>query len=201
MTTLMAPPPAAKVETGTFVGVVGPSGAGKDSIMRAAAQRLAGNPDIVFVRRIVTRNADSNEDHDSTDPETFAALELGGAFALSWSANGLSYGLPVSLMDDLAAGRVVVANLSRDSVPAARHRFARSMIVHVTAAIEVLRERLAQRGREDAEERDLRIARSLMREQSVQADVRIENNGALDEAVERFTHILLAVSPHRTAQR
>jgi ribose 1,5-bisphosphokinase len=195
MTLSVAPVPIAGT-TGAFVAVVGPSGAGKDSIMRAAAAKLMHDPAFVFVRRIVTREADSNEEHDTTDAETFNALERSGAFALSWSANGLSYGLPATLFDDLAEGHVVAANVSRDSIPAVRHRFLRSMVVHITASVEVLRERLAQRGRESEEERDLRIARSLMREQSVKADVRIENNGSLDEAAERFVNVLRALSSH-----
>jgi ribose 1,5-bisphosphokinase len=181
------------VGNGVFVAIVGPSGAGKDSILRAAAQKLANHHDIIFVRRVVTRSSDQNEDHDTTDPESFAAMELSGAFALSWSANGLQYGLPVDLLDALADNRIVVANLSRDSVAAVRQRFANVMVVHVTAAIDLLRERLAQRGREDSDDRDLRIARSLMRDQNVQADIRIENNGALEEAVESFSKLLLAL--------
>jgi ribose 1,5-bisphosphokinase len=196
MTLSVAPVPIAAT-TGAFVAVVGPSGVGKDSIMRAAAARLMHEPAFVFVRRIVTREADSNEDHDATDEETFAALERSGAFALSWTANGLSYGLPASLIDDLAEGHVVAANVSRDSIPAARQRFQRSVVVHITASVETLRERLAQRGRESEEERDLRIARSLMREQSVRADVRIENNGSLDDAAELFVNVLRALSSHR----
>jgi ribose 1,5-bisphosphokinase len=179
------------------VAIVGPSGAGKDSLMRAAQARLNNDPDIVFVRRIVTREADGSEAHDSADAETFAALEQAGAFALSWNANGLSYGLPASLFDDLAAGRVVVANVSRDSIGEARRRFRRSMIVHVTASLDMLRERLARRGREREEERDLRIARSLLREQGLQADIRIENNGALDDAAERLVQVLMALAPAR----
>jgi ribose 1,5-bisphosphokinase len=197
----VADAPRAEALAGVFVAVVGPSGAGKDSIIRAAAEKLSGDPEIVFVRRIVTREADENEAHETADAATFEALRKGGAFALSWAANGLQYGLPASLVDDLAAGRVVVANLSRDSVTEARGRFPRSVIVHVTASVEALRDRLSRRARETEDDRDLRIARSLMREQAVSADIRIENNGPLEDAVERFVGVLVALVHHPAARR
>ena len=40
---------------GCFVAVVGPSGAGKDTIMDAARVALAGDTRFHFVRRIITR--------------------------------------------------------------------------------------------------------------------------------------------------
>ncbi|NJO54491.1 MAG: hypothetical protein HC829_06305 [Bacteroidales bacterium] len=70
--------------------------------------------------------------------------------------------------------------------------------MHVTASTEVLTERLAARGREAATEQSQRLSRSLLREQTVEADVRIENNGGLGDAARRFTDILRALAPlHR----
>jgi ribose 1,5-bisphosphokinase len=182
-------------QTGVFVAVVGPSGAGKDSLIDAARDRFARRNEMVFVRRVVTRSADAHEAHDSLSAEAFAAADLAGEFALSWEANGLSYGLPAHLVHDLARGSIVVANLSRDVLPDLRTRFRNSIVVHVTASVAVLQERLAKRGREDADSRDLRIARSLLRDDSVKADIRIENNGALQDATERFINILQALLP------
>src|SRR3569833_150302 len=45
--------------------VVGPSGAGKDTLIGGAREALAGDDRFVFVRRIVTRAGNSAEDHDS----------------------------------------------------------------------------------------------------------------------------------------
>ena len=99
---------------GSFVAVVGPSGAGKDTLMTGAARHPALDPRICFARRVVTRAAlVESEDHDSLDKSDFARAKDEGTFAITWAAHGLHYGLPRGLIGDLASGRIVVANLSR----------------------------------------------------------------------------------------
>ena len=44
---------------GLLVVVVGPSGAGKDTLMRAAAEHFEGRPDVHFVQRAITRPAEA----------------------------------------------------------------------------------------------------------------------------------------------
>lgn len=99
---------------GALVLVVGPSGAGKDTLMGAAKAALADDPNFVFARRVITRDAMAElEDHDSIDPAGFEAAKAAGAFALSWEAHGLCYGVPIEIDDDIAAGRTLVMNGSR----------------------------------------------------------------------------------------
>ncbi len=175
---------------GVFVAVVGPSGAGKDSLIRYAGEHLAGTGGIVFVRRIITRPVDpASEDHDTLDAAAFRRAERDGAFALSWSAHGLDYGLPVTLEDDLAAGRVVVANLSRAVLPAMIARYPGARIVAVTASREVIARRLAARGRETEDAIENRLARTLDRPLPEGA-VEIDNSGPLETAGARFVDLL-----------
>lgn len=181
-------------ESGVFVAVAGPSGAGKDSLIAAAQKELQRDRRIVFVRRVVTRPSTASEDHDTLSVQDFTYRATHGAFALWWEANGLHYGLPAEILNDIRLGRVVVANVSRDVIGLARQRFARMIVVHVTASTDVLTARLASRGRELADDQAERLSRSLLREQSVEADVRIENNGSLGEAADRFLSILRALA-------
>jgi ribose 1,5-bisphosphokinase len=181
--------------SGTFVALAGPSGAGKDSLISLAGARLSADPRVVFTRRVVTRPTGSFEDHDSLSTSDFRFRASHGAFALWWEANGLLYGLPAAILDDLAAGRVVVANVSRDVIPLVRQRFGRTLVVHITASAEVLAARLAARAREDGADQAERLSRSLLREQMVEADVRIENNATLDDAAARFLDVLTALLP------
>lgn len=142
-----------------LVAVVGPSGAGKDTLMEGARAALAADARLRFVRRAVTRPAGAGgEDHEPLDREAFLARRGAGGFALWWEAHGLLYGIPRDIEADLAAGRAVVANLSRGVLAeaAARHIL---RVLEITAPPEVLAARLAARGREDAAMVAARLAR------------------------------------------
>jgi phosphonate metabolism protein PhnN/1,5-bisphosphokinase (PRPP-forming) len=142
-----------------LVAVVGPSGAGKDTLMALARARLAGDARFRFVRRAITRPAEAGgEDHRALDEAGFAAERDAGGFALWWAAHGLLYGIPRDIEDDLAARRVVVANLSRGVLAEAGARF-RVRVLLITAPVEVLAARLAARGREGTADIAARLAR------------------------------------------
>ncbi len=109
---------ALPVRNGVFVAVVGPSGAGKDTIISYARENFAESQAVEFVRRVITRAADAaSEDHDTLAEEEFEEAGKAGAFAVSWSAHGLRYGLPASLDTAIADGHVAVANVSRGALP------------------------------------------------------------------------------------
>ncbi|MGV8854244.1 MAG: phosphonate metabolism protein/1,5-bisphosphokinase (PRPP-forming) PhnN [Devosia sp.] len=176
--------------SGTFVAVVGPSGVGKDSLIGFARDRLEASGGIHVVRRVVTRLADGgSEDHDSMDEASFAQAERDGAFALTWEAHGLRYGLPLALEDDLRAGKVVIANLSRAMIPALVARYPDAVVVAVSAEREVIEQRLAGRGRETAESIQRRIERRVT-DRLPASTVRIDNSGALEVAGMQFVQLL-----------
>ena len=175
-----------------LVLVVGPSGAGKDTLINAAKVALSEDARFVFPRRVVTRQAVAAlEDHDSVTPEEFALRQANGAYALSWEAHGLRYGLPATIRDDIAAARVVVMNGSRAMVAAARQTFPGTVVILVEASPEVRAQRLAGRGRETAAE----VAERLRRE--VPADIpnaiRVDNSGAVATGISRFLAALRAL--------
>ena len=177
---------------GTLVLVVGPSGAGKDTLIEAAKAALAGDPHFVFPRRVVTRRAIAAlEDHESVTPAEFDRRAANGAYALHWEAHGLSYGLPATLAADLAAGRVVVCNGSRAIVGEAQKRFAGTRVFLIGATMAERAKRLAGRGRESADEIAARLAREVNAE--IAGAVRIDNSGDIASGTARFLEALRAI--------
>lgn len=179
------------VAAGTMVVVVGPSGAGKDSVMSYASRHFAGEPRLGFVRRVITRPPDAGgEAHEAVDAVGFAARDAAGDFAVSWDAHGLSYGIPRETFGQLASGMTLIANGSRSALPAFAEVYGRLKVVLITARADILAARLATRGRESAEA----IARRLDRaapEIVVAADtVIIDNSGALEDAGDTLVRLL-----------
>ncbi len=144
-----------------LIAVVGPSGAGKDTLMGGARAALAQDTRFRFVRRAITRPAEAGgEDHEALTEADFAARRAAGGFALSWDAHGLRYGIPRDIEDDLAARRVVIANLSRAVLSEANARY-RLRVLNITAPLEVLAARLAARGRETTTDIAARLVREV----------------------------------------
>ncbi|RRY10157.1 phosphonate metabolism protein/1,5-bisphosphokinase (PRPP-forming) PhnN [Brucella anthropi] len=180
---------------GCFVAVVGPSGAGKDTIMDAARVALAGDTRFHFVRRIITRpQMPGTEDHDSLDEASFAKAAGEGAFALHWQAHGLSYGLPKSLEDEIAEGTVVIANVSRRVLGDIRRLYTSRSVVVITARPDVLAERLASRGRESREEITARLAREVSFDDDAGDVVTIDNSGDVNASTETFLRHLKEIT-------
>lgn len=169
--------------------VVGPSGAGKDTLLAGA---LAARPDLVLVRRVITRPTEAGgEEFEGVSEAEFARRKAAGDFALDWQAHGLSYGVPAVQIDP---SRDVLFNGSRVALAEARARFPWLVVIVVTAPVAVLAARLAARGRETAEDIDRRLRRA---EYAVPEgrDVRqVINDGTVAQGVAR---LLDALQPRR----
>ena len=140
-------PPAAAIGPGRLILVVGPSGAGKDTLLGLARAACASDSDIVFARRVVTREASSFEDNVQLSGYEFLAAVGRGEFATHWEAHGHHYGLPRRIDVDIRAGRTVVANVSRTVIEPMRRMYANVVVVAITAPADVLAQRLAMRAR------------------------------------------------------
>ncbi|SPF77433.1 phosphonate metabolism protein/1,5-bisphosphokinase (PRPP-forming) PhnN [Pseudoprimorskyibacter insulae] len=144
--------------TGRAFAIVGPSGAGKDTLLAGAVQSL---PSLHLVRRVITRPSNAGgEDFDGVTEAQFERMRVNGAFALHWAAHGLLYGIPASALDALEAGDTVIFNGSRAMLDHARQVFPGLTVIHVTAAPEVLARRLEARGRETAQDIRQRLERA-----------------------------------------
>jgi len=186
----IVPHHAARIGPGRLVLVVGPSGAGKDTLLNLARAACAGNPGIVFPQRLVTREASAAEDNVQLDDEAFERLLAEGALAVHWGAHGHRYALARSVEDEVRAGHTVVANVSRTVVDPLRQNYADVVVVAISAPPEILAERLALRRRGSDGALELRLARSV--DDAVVADFTIVNVGDPAAHADRLVQAITA---------
>lgn len=161
-----------------IIAVVGPSGVGKDSVMSALAARAGFR----LVRRVITRAPEAGgEDYDAVSELGFQRREAEGAFVLSWQAHGLQYGIPQDQIADRSAPALI--NLSRSVLLDAQERLAPFIVLSLTARPEVLAQRLATRGREDAEDQARRLGRVATLPDGLSGVLEIDNSGSLEDTV------------------
>ena len=178
-----------RIGPGRLVLVVGPSGAGKDTLIDSV--RATGrDTSTVFPRRIVTRPSSAAEDHDTVSEQAFDQAAAAGAFAIWWQAHGLRYGIPCAIDTDLQAGRTVVCNVSRTVVERARARYANVAVVLVTAPPEVLAARLERRERSSDGGVAHRLSRVVPADSASKPDFTIETVGTVDQAAAKLSRII-----------
>ena len=178
-----------RIGPGRLVLVVGPSGAGKDTLLDLVRAATANDASIMVARRVVTRAATSAEDHDSVSESAFDESVARGDFAIWWAAHGNKYGIPRAADDAIRAGRTVLCNVSRAVVAPSRARYARVTVALVTAPEEMLRQRLAARSRSSDGDLAGRVARVAAPERELRPDVVIMNVGAAEDAAAKLLEV------------
>jgi phosphonate metabolism protein PhnN/1,5-bisphosphokinase (PRPP-forming) len=168
---------------GRLLYVVGPSGAGKDSVIAWARKHLPAPYRVHFARRTITRAAGhDSEDHQWVDAATFEMMRNAGQFALSWEAHGWRYGIGHEMLAALDQGRTVVVNGSREHLPEVLRRHPTAQVVHIVASESTLRERLSARGREEGFEIEGRLGRPALAASPETPVVEIVNEGPIEQA-------------------
>jgi ribose 1,5-bisphosphokinase len=169
--------------------VVGPSGAGKDTLIAGA---LHARPDLRLVRRVITRPSSAGgEDFEGVSEQEFANLKAQGDFALDWEAHGLCYGIPRAQIE--GAGDVIF-NGSRAALAIAAKVFPGLHVILVTAPDHVLADRLAARGRESVTEISDRLDRAAFTLPTGIHAQTVVNDGTPEAGIAR---LLAALQPVR----
>jgi ribose 1,5-bisphosphokinase len=177
---------------GRLVLVVGPSGAGKDTLIAHARVACRHDASVVFPRRVVTRPSSPFEDNRFLSEADFRQAADCGAFAFWWSAHGHSYGIPAAIDLDIEAGRTVVCNVSRTVVGDVRRRYAHVVVVLVTAPPDVLATRLAARDRASDGDFEARMSRNEPAGGELLPDVVVDNVGEPERGARKLMDAIYA---------
>ncbi|MDX2266123.1 MAG: phosphonate metabolism protein/1,5-bisphosphokinase (PRPP-forming) PhnN [Hyphomicrobiales bacterium] len=184
--------------SGVFICVVGPSGAGKDTLINAARAHFASDARFYFPQRYISRGATPDEPHIPISEAEFERRRRANEFFLHWRAHGVAYALGRDVDAALQAGKTVVANISRAMIGAARDAWSRTLVIHVTVDPAVLRARLEARGRDSAEDVNARLQRGAEVEVTPAPWVRpFDNSAHVSETAPRFMALIERLARER----
>ncbi len=178
---------------GRLVYLVGPSGAGKDSVMNWAREHLRLQRDLAFAQLVITRpHADHSEQHEAMSEAAFTLLQQSGGFAMCWEASGLRYGIRREIDDAMQRGMTVVVKGSCAHLPHALQAYPHLEAVHITTPDAMIEQRL--RGRGATAQIAARRSRSDAKVAGNVAVTEIVNDGALAVAGRQLLNLLVTVT-------
>ncbi len=171
---------------------VGPSGAGKDTLINRLRQTPHFSSEIYFVKRLVDRPA-----HESTlldeylSSSDFAKALDHQELAMHWVANQHQYGIRVSELDHALRYPMSVINGSRAYAFELKSKYPYAEIIHITASESSIKGRLQIRQRENNVEIEKRIKRTHeLSGYRDQYSVEILNDDSIDTAFEQLIQFI-----------
>ncbi|KRR06010.1 ribose-phosphate pyrophosphokinase [Bradyrhizobium jicamae] len=179
----------AAIGPGRLVLVVGPSGAGKDTLLGLAKAACADDGNVVFPRRVITREASASEENEEVSLGMFQEALKCGEYAMHWEAHGHCYALSRAIDNEIRAGRTIVANISRTVIGATRRAYADVVVVSITAPPDVLAERLAMRRRSSDGKLASRLGRTV-EDEAAAPDVTIVNTGSAEYHARQLVRVI-----------
>ncbi|MGP3591236.1 ribose 1,5-bisphosphokinase [Vagococcus sp. WN89Y] len=173
---------------GRVIWLMGPSGAGKDTLLAALRQREY--PQLLVAHRYITRPASAgSENYIALSEKEFFTRAEQHLFTLSWHANGFYYGIGAEIDLWLQAGFDVVVNGSRGHLAQAQAQYGSLLLpVYVQVSLDILRQRLEKRGRENAAEIAARLERAAR--YTPKACLTLNNDGSLLQSVEGLVKLI-----------
>jgi ribose 1,5-bisphosphokinase len=191
------------ISRGELFYLMGPSGSGKDALIRSARGWIRPEAPIGFAHRYITRPVEiEGENHIAVTEIEFERLLHHGCLAMHWAGNGLRYGIGVEIYYWLRNGLNVVINGSREYFNEAARAHPGLIPIFVHAPEEVLRERLLRRGRESLEEVEQRLVRAGKFTELIQHPgmMVINNAGSVEEASRRLARFIISRASDRNLE-
>lgn len=166
-----------------IVLIVGPSGVGKDTLLKSARKELKG--DINFVRRYITRKPDKSEKNFFLDEFAFEILKHNSFFASTWNAHGNYYGIARNSIQN----KVNVISISRAKISDFEKQYDKVFTINITVSKEELRNRLLLRKRESQEEIEKRLSRSYKKIKAKNL-FEFDNSKDIEESSKEFIKLI-----------
>lgn len=156
---------------GVLFLVVGNSGSGKDAVIKWVCSKTGK---VMQVKRYITRpESKETEDFIPVKKEHFNKDD----YFLWWKSYDKLYGISKDIIDGLKKGKNYLVNISRDAISEAKKKWNNVTIVEISAPIELVKERLSNRGRESSAEVQKRLERA-MNAPKVKADIVIDSSNS-----------------------
>lgn len=164
-----------------IVLIVGPSGVGKDTLLKSIKGEIKAN----FITRYITRKPDENEANYYIDDEAFEFLDDENYFISTWEAHENRYGIATS---HIKKGLNIIS-VSRGVIKDFEDRFDDVTTISITIPKDELFKRLKNRAREDEKQIEKRVQRCY---QIIDAKnlIEFDNSKTLDESVKDFIQLV-----------
>lgn len=175
---------------GRLYYVIGASGVGKDSLLRYARPFLNDAP-VLFAHRYITRPVElKGENHVLLSESEFIKRVRYDCFLFHWQSHGLRYGVGQEVQNWLEKGLSVVVNGSRGYLAEASEQMPEIIPILITVSRDKLKERLEQRGRENAEQITERLQRASQFDGLTHPNlIEVNNDGELKVAGQSLVKI------------
>jgi len=169
-----------------IVLIVGPSGVGKDTLLKEAKKILDGN--FNFLNRYITRKPCKSEDNFYLDEYAFEILKHNSFFVSTWNAHGNYYGIAKKSIKN----GINIISISRSKVKDFEKFYDDVYTINISVSKENLRKRLETRGRESKEDIEKRLDRSYQKIESRNL-IEFDNSDSLEITSERFVNLLKSI--------
>ena len=165
--------------------LIGPSGAGKDTLLREIkSTRYAEKQPLVAHRYITRPQRMFDENHIELSTFDFHQRKESGLFLFEWCSHGNQYGIGREIKKWIKSGNDVIVNGSREYLSQARKIHPSLIPIWITVAETVLYQRLSNRGRETEADIELRIQRNRELELTKpESCVLINNDQSIEDTV------------------
>jgi phosphonate metabolism protein PhnN/1,5-bisphosphokinase (PRPP-forming) len=181
--------------------IVGPAGAGKTTILNRAKKIIGDDEKYAFPKRVIVKQKTQDDEEDFVEASSmeFTSMQQNGEFAFWWTSHsGVRYAIRAQDVDNaLNAQKNVVIQVSRSVLDDVRQKYGetnRITAIETTADPSVLGGRLSKfKKLTDSEVKEkLKRTESLKtRIQQITNVLTIENNGSIEEGVNKLLEALL----------